>query len=203
MKRLVQGSSTNCHLRVFRQAGTQSLLTWLPDQHQELQGRYMFSYTLLQLDILVGIKFGSTILKFSVFETLPVICACSLFSSMMHHRRAASDTAMFSRPLAVDLKKEETSSSQGSRSATPLISSHPSGMYANSTVTAFYKYCLILGCSEVSPQPLPSPQKSPPHATQQTSQNVCMCLYCSSLIVVTLTKIMCIHVLCLALVIEC
>lgn len=74
----------------------------------------------------------------------------SLFSSMMHHRRAASDTAMFSRPLAVDLKKDETSSSQGSRSATPLISSRP---------------------SEVNPQPLPSPQKSPPHATQQTSQN--------------------------------
>ena len=31
---------------------------------------------------------------------------------------------------------------------------------------------MIAGCSEVSPQPLPSPQKSPPHATQQTSQNV-------------------------------
>ena len=41
---------------------------------------------------------------------------------MMHHRRAASDTAMFNRPLATDLKKEGTSSSHSSRSTTPLIS---------------------------------------------------------------------------------
>lgn len=94
---------------------------------------------------------------------------------MMHHRRAASDTAMFSRPLAVDLKKEETSSSQGSRSTTPLVSSRPSGMCVLILVTAFHMYCMILGCSEVNPQPLPSPQKSPPHATQQTSQSVCTC----------------------------
>ena len=67
---------------------------------------------------------------------------------MMHHRRAASDTAMFNRPLAIDLKKEGTSSSQGSRSATPLISSHPSGMCVcmfsfNSAVTAFFKINIV------------------------------------------------------------
>lgn len=38
MKRLVQGSSTNCHLLAFRQAVTQLHLTWLLEQHQGLQG---------------------------------------------------------------------------------------------------------------------------------------------------------------------
>lgn len=49
---------------------------------------------------------------------------------MMHHRRAASDTAMFNRPLATDLKKEGTSSSHSSRSTTPLMSllARPTGM---------------------------------------------------------------------------
>ena len=49
----------------------------------------------------------------------------------MHHRRAASDTAMFKRLAPAEAKKEGSSSSQGSRSATPLVSSllKPAGKF--------------------------------------------------------------------------
>ena len=60
-----------------------------------------------------------------------IFILCSLFPSVMHHRRAASDTAMFKRAVAADLKKELSSSSNhSSRSATPLISSYlrPAGI---------------------------------------------------------------------------
>lgn len=46
----------------------------------------------------------------------------SIFPPSMHHRRAASDTSMFKRVGATDLKKD-ASSNHSSRSATPLVNS--------------------------------------------------------------------------------
>lgn len=61
----------------------------------------------------------------SVDISILVICYCVLFSifpSAMHHRRAASDTSMFKRMGAADVKKD-SSSNHSSRSATPLVTS--------------------------------------------------------------------------------
>lgn len=65
----------------------------------------------------------------------PIVC--SIYHSAMHHRRAASDTAMFKRLTPADAKKEGSSSSQGSRSATPLVSSmlKPAGTYIAATLS--------------------------------------------------------------------
>lgn len=47
---------------------------------------------------------------------------CSIFPSVMHHRRAASDTSMFKRVGIADFKKD-SSSTHSSRSGTPLVTS--------------------------------------------------------------------------------
>ncbi len=67
----------------------------------------------------------------------------------MHHRRAASDTAMFKRLAPAESKKEGSSSSQGSRSATPLVSMlKPAGKYSDSVIVKFCisRWCGTKGC---------------------------------------------------------
>lgn len=64
---------------------------------------------------------------------LPPIFFHSIFPSVMHHRRAASDTSMFKRVGVAEMKKD-SSSTHSSRSATPLVPSFLKlgGAYASS-----------------------------------------------------------------------
>ena len=107
---------------------------------------------------------------------------CSIFPSMMHHRRTASDTAtaLFNRPSA-ELKKEGPSSSHSSRSATPLIASFLRTQEAPPPPSS-------APAIQMSPQQQPSKQQAQQSQSQsqqhQPTQVQCTCAigsvaYCS------------------------